>query len=181
MNLEALVFYSLAALVLASALGVVALKNAVHSALCLGLALAGVAGIFASLGADFLFAGQVLIYVSGIAVLIVFVVMLLGRASDLHLRQVNRQWMAALLICGIAFLGLWRVLGVFRGVVRASAPQPTTRPLGILMMGDYALPFELISLVLLAALLGAVFFSHVERQKPKEGSDTPPPQGGRHL
>jgi len=162
MNLEAIVFYSMAFLVLASAVAVVTHRNTVHSSLFLGLSLAGVAGIFASLSADFLFAGQILIYVSGIAVLIMFVVMLLGRASDLHLRQVNNQWLAALLICGISLAGLWRIASGFSATHSGGGAQPTTKLLGLLMMSDLAVPFEVVSLVLTAALLGAIFFCHVE-------------------
>ena len=155
-------FYSLAAVTLAGALLVVTLRNTVHSALALGLCLAGVAGIFADLGADFLFSGQLLIYVGGIAVLIVFVVMLLGRASDLHLRQVNQQWAAALLICAITGLGLWRMAKLFLHLPASVPAAGTTRAIGLLLLGDYALPFEIISLMLLAALLGAIFFSRQE-------------------
>ncbi|MEK7859059.1 MAG: NADH-quinone oxidoreductase subunit J [Elusimicrobiota bacterium] len=162
--LAPLVFYSLAAVVLLSALAVVTLRNTVHSALSLGLCLLGVAGLFASLGADFLFAGQILIYVGGIAVLIMFVVMLLGRASDLHLRQVNNQWMAGLLICGISLFGLLHVIGLFSKTTATVSPVPSTRLLGLLLMSDYAVPFELISLVLLASLLGAIFFSKAEAE-----------------
>lgn len=161
--LEQIAFYSLSAVVLLSALCVVLHKNTVHSSLFLGLSLAGVAGLYATLGADFLFAAQVMVYVSGIAVLVMFVVMLLGRASDLHLRQVNELWMAALLICAISGAGLMKAASLFRGVGAAAAPRPSTAEIGRLFLGDYLLPFELVSLVLLAALLGAVFFSHVER------------------
>jgi len=161
--IEQIVFYSLSALVLLSALAVVLHKNTVHSSLFLGLSLAGVAGLFASLGADFLFAAQIMVYVSGIAVLVMFVVMLLGRASDLHLRQVNEFWMAALLICVIASAGLLRIAGSYAGTAASAAPVPSTAVIGKLFLGDYLLPFELVSLILLAALLGAVFFSHSER------------------
>lgn len=160
--IEFIIFYSLAALVLSSALAVVTMRNTVHSALFLGLCLAGVAGLFGSLGADFLFAGQILIYVGGIAVLVMFVVMLLGRASDLHLRQVNNQWLAGLLICGISLVGLLHIIRLFAHRSVSGAPVPSTRLIGMLMMSDYAVPFELISLVLLAALLGAIFFSRRE-------------------
>lgn len=160
-----IIFYSLAAVVVLSALAVVTMRNTVHSALFLGLSLAGVGGLFAMLGADFLFAAQVLVYVGGIAVLIMFVVMLLGRASDLHLRQVNSQWAAALFICAIAAVGLWRVAHGYGPVPAPSPAAPTTAGLGRLFMSDYAIPFELVSLVLTAALLGAVFFSHVEKEK----------------
>jgi NADH:ubiquinone oxidoreductase subunit 6 (subunit J) len=161
--IEQIVFYSLSTLVLLSALAVVLHKNTVHSSLFLGLSLAGVAGLFAALGADFLFAAQIMVYVSGIAVLVMFVVMLLGRASDLHLRQVNEFWMAALLICAIASVGLLKIARSHAGTLAAAAPSPSTRIIGKLFLGDYLVPFELVSLILLAALLGAVFFSHSDR------------------
>lgn len=162
---EQVVFYSLASLTVISALLVVTMRNTVHSALFLGLALAGVGGIFALLGADFLFGAQVMVYVGGIAVLIMFAVMLLGRASDLHLRQVNNQWLAGLLICGVAAVGFWRIVRAFAHKAPASAYPATTAPIGRLMLGDYAVPFELVSLVLTAALLGAVFFSATEKKR----------------
>ena len=162
--LEHIVFYSIAAVTVLSAILVVTLRNTVHSALFLGLCLAGVAGLFATLGADFLFAGQLLIYVGGIAVLIMFVVMLLGRASDLHLRQVNNQWMAGLLIVAVSFYGLQRIAGLF-SAAKAAPSGPTTHALGLLLMGDYAVPFELISIVLMAALLGAIFFGHSSKEE----------------
>ena len=165
--IETIAFYCMAAVALAGALLVVSVRNTVHSALALGLSLSGVAGVFACLGADFLFAGQLLIYVGGIAILIVFVVMLLGRTSDRHLRQVNEQWAAALLVCAITGAGLWRLAGLYSRATSSVPATATTRAIGLLMLGDYALPFELISLVLLAALLGAVFFT----RKPEGGKD----------
>jgi NADH:ubiquinone oxidoreductase subunit 6 (subunit J) len=162
MIVDSIAFYSMAAVALTGAVLVVTLRNTVHSALALGLSLSGVAGIFAILGADFLFAAQMLIYVGAIAVLIVFVVMLLGRASDRTLRQVNRQWAAALLICAITAAGLLHLAGRFWHAKAPAAGGPTTRAIGLLMLGDYALCFELVSVVLLAALLGAVFFSRKE-------------------
>lgn len=161
--LEHIVFYSLAALTIASALGVVLHRNAVHSSLFLGLCLAGVGGLYAMLGADFLFGAQVMVYVSGIAVLIMFVVMLLGRGSDLHLRQVNDRWMAALLICAVAAFGLSKIARAYCGTFATVVATPGTRSVGKLFLGEYLLPFELISLVLIAALLGAVFFSRSEK------------------
>ncbi|MDE2292377.1 MAG: NADH-quinone oxidoreductase subunit J, partial [Elusimicrobia bacterium] len=129
------------------------------SALFLGLCLAGVAGLFASLGSDFLFAAQILIYVSGVAVLVLFVVLLAGRHSELHLRQTNRQWVPALAIAGTALWALSRLSEAFRGVAASTPAHPTTAALGRLLMGEYAVPFELVSLILLAALVGAVVFS----------------------
>lgn len=161
--LEQIVFWSLSALVLLSALGVVLQRNAVHSSLFLGLSLAGVAGIYGSLGADFLFGAQVMVYVSGIAVLVMFVVMLLGRASDLHLRQVNERWAAAVLVCGVAAVGMLKVARLHSATLATASTKPSTHDLGRLFLGEWLLPFELISLVLLAALLGAVFFTRTEK------------------
>ncbi len=163
--IESAIFYGSAAVTLVSALLVVTLRNTVHAALFLGLTLAGVGGLFAGLGADFLFAAQIMIYVGGIAILVIFVVMLMGRASDLNLRQVNDQWLAGLLICGVTLAGLLRVFSVFSRTDHLAPPEPTTAPLGRLLMSDLAVPFELISLVLIAALLGAVFFSRPEGKK----------------
>ena len=169
--MEVLVFYILATVTLLSALGVVLLRNVLHSALLLGLCLAGVAGLFACLGADFLFASQLLIYVGGVAVLILFVVLLSGRGPELRLRQVNDHWFAALLIGLATFGGMWRYIAPFASTRAELPPKPTTARLGELLLRDLALPFELISLILIAALIGAVLFSH---QTPEE----PDPAGG---
>jgi len=163
--MEAFVFYILAAVVVISALGVVLLRNVLHSALLLGLALLGVAGIFGSLGADFLFAAQIVIYVGGIAVLVLFVVMLAGRKSELTRPQTNGQWAAALLICCGILWGAWGYLSAFRGVTAAAPARPTTAAIGRLLMGDLAVPFELISLILVVALVGAVLFTRVEEDE----------------
>lgn len=156
--IEHIVFYMLAAVIILSALGVVLLPGVMHSALALGLCLAGVAGVFASLGADFIFAAQILVYVGGIAVLILFVVLLAGRISDRARRQINEQWMAAVFICGIFIWSFWRIAGQFAGLKTESEPAPTVRAIADAMLGDYAVPFELISLVLLASMTGAVLF-----------------------
>ena len=162
---EAIAFYSISAVVLIAALGVVLHRNTVHSSLFLGLSLAGVGGLYALLGCDFLFAGQIMVYVSGIAVLVMFVVMLLGRSSDLHLRQVNDFWKAALLICVIASAGLLKIARPFNHALPVGAVTASTRSIGRLFLSEYLLPFELVSLVLLAALLGAVFFSHADKSE----------------
>jgi NADH-quinone oxidoreductase subunit J len=163
--LDQIVFYSLAILTLGSALAVVLHRNTVHSSLFLGLSLAAVAGLYASLGADFLFGAQIMVYVSGIAVLVMFVVMLLGRASDLHLRQVNERWMVSLLVCCVASVGLFKVSRLYSTTFAVGATRPGTHDIGRLFMGEWLMPFELISLVLLAALLGAVFFTRTENAR----------------
>lgn len=161
---EAIVFFLLSGVVLGSALCTVLMRNVLHSALFLGLSLAGVAGIFATLSADFLFGAQILIYVSGIAVLILFVVLLSGRASDLLVRQVNEQWFAAAAVCALIGWAVLRVVEPFTATRGTGPMEPTTEALGRLLLGDLAFPFELVSIVLLAALVGAVYFTQTDRE-----------------
>lgn len=181
--MELVVFYSLSAVTVLSALAVVLLRNVLHSSLFLGLALAGVAGLFASLGADFLFAVQILVYVSGVAVLVVFVVMLAGRASELRRIQVNKQWVGALVVCGIIFCGMRSLLSGYGDRAASGMAVETTRELGRILIGRspadaeyglYALPFELISLILIVSLLGAILFTSPEADRLSPQS----PQGG---
>ena len=162
--IDQLVFFGLAAVILGGALCVVTMRNVVHSSLFLGVSLAGVAGLYMSLGADFVAAAQILIYVSGIAVLILFVVMLAGRASDLLMRQVNDQWPIALLICAILLFCGIKAFAPYRIFIAAASMEPTTAALGRLLLGDLAFPFELISIILMVALAGTVYFSRTESE-----------------
>jgi len=161
---EQIVFYLLAAVILLSALGVVLLPTLMHSALALGLCLAGVAGIFASLGSDFVFAAQILVFVGGIAVLILFVVLLAGSVSDRATRQVNAQWLPSLLICGLFLWAFLKIPVYFAGITARTAAAPTVKALAGLLLGEYAVPFELISVVLLASMTGAVLFGRRKAQ-----------------
>lgn len=154
----------LSAVILLSALGVVLLPGVMHSALCLGLCLAGVAGIFASLGADFIFAAQILVYVGGIAVLILFVVLLAGSASDLVTRQINDSWLPSLFICAAFLWSFLKVTVYFSGIAASTLPVPAVKFIAAALLGDYAVPFELISLVLLASMTGAVLFGRRKAQ-----------------
>lgn len=154
----------LASVIVLSALGVVLLPGLMHSALSLGLCLAGVAGIFASLGSDFIFAAQILVYVGGIAVLILFVVLLAGSVSDKVTRQINEAWLPSLLICAAFFWSFLKITGYFSGISAQSSPAPTVKAIAGLLLGDYAVPFELISIVLLASMTGAVLFGRRKAQ-----------------
>ncbi len=163
-----LAFYLLATVTLAAALCVVTLRNVLHSSLSLGLCLAGVAGVFATLGADFVFVSQILVYVGGIAVLVLFVVLLAARQSENFLRQTNQQWLAAVLLAGASLWGMARYVELYRGHTAPAAASPTTRAIAKLMLTDLAVPFELVSLVLLAALAGAILYSHHDKEEEPE-------------
>jgi NADH:ubiquinone oxidoreductase subunit 6 (subunit J) len=161
----AIVFWVLAGVIVSGAIGVVAFRNIMHSALSLGVTLLGVAGVFLLLGGDFLAAVQVTVYVSGILVLMLFVVMLTQRLYDRSLAQTNEQVLPAAILCLLILVPL---LCVFlrtdfdRILVK---PQTTVAMLGRLLLTDYVVPFEVASVLLLAAMVGAILLT---RRTPGE-------------
>ncbi len=163
MSTTTVAFYLLAAFTTASALGVALAHNIVYSAFALMGALLGTAGIFVLLGADFLGLVQLLVYVGGILVLSLFAIMLTHRIADVQVsnRSVGRGFAAVLV--GMVFVGLVRTtLRTTWAGGRADALQPTTYGVGNAFLTDYILPFEIASLVLLVALIGAVMVSRKE-------------------
>src|SRR5579862_1774444 len=98
--IEKIVFFALAAVTLGSSILVVTLKNIFHAALWLVVSLSGIAAFYALLGADFLFAVQILLYAGGVMVVLLFVVLLSGQPSDWTGRPLNHQWLSALLAGG---------------------------------------------------------------------------------
>jgi NADH-quinone oxidoreductase subunit J len=158
--IETIIFAILAALVVFPAIFVVTVKNVFHSALWLIVSLFGVAGIYAMLAADFLFAVQLLVYVGGVMVLLIFVVLLSGKPSDWTGRQTNEKTWLAALFSGFLVAAVGSVIAGWPiSSSPAAEPAVTTGALGKLLLTDMLLPFEFISLILIAALVGAVFFS----------------------
>lgn len=157
--IESVIFYLLAAMVVIPALLVVTMKNVFHSALWLIASLMGVAGIYAMLAADFLFAVQLMVYAGGIMVVLLFVVLLSGTPADWSIRQLNEKAGPALLFSLFFVTLLGTALYRWPVVQFSVAPEPTTGPLGELLLGDMVLPFEVVALVLVVALVGAVYFS----------------------
>jgi NADH-quinone oxidoreductase subunit J len=162
-SLTAAVFYLLAAVTVGSALGVAFANNVVYSAFALMGTLLGVAAIFVLLGADFLGVVQLLVYVGGILVLTLFAVMLTHRIADVHVsnRAVGR--LPALVLVGAVLAWMLTVAARATWVVGTPPPPaPTTYGIGDAFLTDYVLPFEVASVVLLAALIGAVVVSRKE-------------------
>jgi NADH:ubiquinone oxidoreductase subunit 6 (subunit J) len=156
------VFYLLAAFTVAAGLGVVFTTNVVHSALALMGTLLGVAAMFVLLGADFLGVVQLLVYVGGILVLTLFAVMLTSRVDvRVSNRAVGRLPAAAVAL--VVFVAMTRAITTATWVAGApGAPKPTVYGIGSAFLGSYVLPFEIASLVLLVALIGAVVVSRKE-------------------
>jgi NAD(P)H-quinone oxidoreductase subunit 6 len=163
MEISTAVFYLIAIITVGSAVVVAFSRNIIYSAFSLLGTFAGVAGLYVFLGADFVAAVQVLIYVGGILVLILFAVMLTHRITDVEItnRAVGR--LPGLLVVGV-FLALLvqTILETPWVKVKEVAHQPTTAQIGDLFLETYLLPFELASLVLLAAMIGAVVLSRKE-------------------
>ena len=159
-----LIFYLLSFIIIVSAIYVVTLRNIFHSALFLILALFGVAGIYILLGAEFLAAVQVLIYVGAVAILMIFAIMLTSQLASKKISQSNEQVTLAVFVCAgflLASLGslaysVWRLSD-------SALPENNTMTIGKLLMTDYVLPFEVVSVVLLAAMIGAIVLARREK------------------
>ena len=163
MELAAVIFYLVAAVTVGSAAMVAFSRNIIYSAFSLLGAFAGVAGIYVFLGADFVAAVQLLIYVGGILVLILFAVMLTHRITDVKITNRAAGEIPALAIVAV-LIGL--LVQTIRQTPWAKAKEvlyvPTSAKIGDMFLQDYLLPFELASLVLLAALIGAVVLARKE-------------------
>lgn len=137
---------------------VVTQRNVFHAALFLIVSFFGVAGLYVLLEAPFLAAAQLFIYVGGIAILIIFAIMLTRDMMNPDAPGANSQWLAAALIavalCGV--LG-WTVLNHNWGTPAGPAPQNTIVILGNTLVDaeGLVLPFEVASVLLLVALVGA--------------------------
>jgi NADH-quinone oxidoreductase subunit J len=157
------VFYLLAAVTVGSAAVVAFSRNIVYSAFSLVGTFAGAAGIYVFLGADFVAAVQILIYVGGILVLVLFAVMLTHRIADVQITNRSVGKIPALITTGILIVILVQTIQETSWVkAKEISDAPTTARIGDLFLGTYLLPFELASLVLLVALIGAVFLSRKE-------------------
>ena len=163
MDLSTAVFYLVTILTVGSAFMVAFSRNIIYSAFSLLGTFAGVAGLYVFLGADFVAGVQLLIYVGGILVLILFAVMLTHRITDVEITNRAAGRIPALIITGLfLFLLIQAVRDTPWVKVKEIVYQPTTAKIGDLFLESYLLPFELASLVLLGALIGAVVLSRKE-------------------
>ncbi len=163
MTLADLPFYLLAAITLISAAGVAFSPNIVHSAFSLMGTFLGVAGLYAMLAADFVAVVQVLVYVGGILVLLLFAVMLTHRISDVRISNRSVGVVPSLaIIVVIATVMIKAVVSANWKTIEVVGAKPTTYGIGNAFLNEYVLPFELASVVLLASLIGAVVLSRKE-------------------
>ena len=156
-------FIIISSIVIISALCVVLFKELIYSALSMVGCFLGVAGLFVMLHAELVAAAQVLIYVGAISVLIIFAIMLTShRTGDLKLYFHNQAWVAAP-ICAIAAVALVVIMATADYNATSEAQNPADEQIASLLFNEYAFPFELVSLALLVAMVGAVLLAKKEK------------------
>lgn len=163
MTVEALAFWIPAILLIVSSLAVVLSKNLFHSVLWLALALTCTAGIFLGLEAEFLAAVQLLLYAGGIVTIVVFAIVVTERLVGERLSHTSRHLVGGGLVAAV-FVAL-----VASAITRATLPQARpamtgdlTRTIGESVLTRHVLSFELLAMLMLAAMLGAVYFARPE-------------------
>ena len=160
---EQIIFLIVALVTLVSALRVVTTGNLVHAALWLIATLFGVAVIFALLDAGFLAVVQVVVYIGAIAILFIFAVMLTRKDMRDQGPQLNKNWWLGALLAVLTFGGLYFLLQGWSGLSKTAADLPSgfdaVGELGNALVSPnaYVLPFEVASVLLVAALVGAVY------------------------
>jgi len=153
-------FYLLAGLTIASGLAVILRKNPVHSALALIVTLLAQAGLYLMLYAPFVAGVQIILYAGGIMVLFLFVIMLVNIERSQKEEQFNKQWIvgiiAALALGGLLVAVYTRGQALFPSHAVQIPEQSNTQQIGVMLYGDYMFAFEIASLLLLVAIIGAV-------------------------
>lgn len=169
MNYYDIIFYFFAAVTILSAGVVVLSRNIMYSAFALMFTFFGVAGLYVLLNADFIAIAQVLIYVGGILVLMLFGVMLTNKVINVDIRGSMLSSIGLWIVGGIAGIAGGALFGALYltdwNFIRGNPTQATTiNDLGSMLMTTYILPFEVISIVLLVALVGAAFIARKEKK-----------------
>jgi NADH-quinone oxidoreductase subunit J len=147
---------------------VVSLKNIFHCALFLILCLFSVAGIFILLGAEFLAAAQVLIYVGAVAILMIFAIMLTSNLASEKIQQSNENVLVGFFVCvTFAISAVMLLAKTYEGVwgkmtITEPLPSQNIATLGKYLMTKFMLPFEVVSVLLLAAMIGAIVLARKE-------------------
>jgi NADH-quinone oxidoreductase subunit J len=155
------IFYVLAFIIVVSAFMVVFTKNVIHSAFALFFTLFSVAGLYVLLNADFLAITQIMIYVGGILILLIFGVMLTTKITDINLKTKNINQVSSILFSsGIIGIMIFIILTTKWNVRQnPEVHAETVSKIGTAFLSDYLLPFEIASIVLLVALIGSAMYS----------------------
>jgi len=160
---ETVGFWAVAVVLLASSLAVVITPNLFHAVLFLAVALVSTGGVFLLLEAPFLFGVQLLLYAGGVVTVMVFAIMLTERMVGERITQASRYIVNGVLVSAAVLAAIVGLL--VRRPGEALAPQTvpdTTVAIGGALVGRFAGPFELLAVLLVAALLGAIYLARTE-------------------
>jgi NADH-quinone oxidoreductase subunit J len=162
--MEQALFWPLAALIVVAALLTITRRNALMSALFLAVSLIGVAMLYVALHAEFLFAVQILVYTGGVMVLFLFVIMLVDSERFEHVRPWVRRWWLplAFVVATVAMLAVRALQGQTRQAQSAMPGHGSLAAVSRVLLTGYLLPFELLSVLLLVAMIGAIVLSKKE-------------------
>ena len=160
---EPIAFWTLAVVLVGSALAVVLSKNLFHAVLWLALALTGTAGIFLLLDAEFLAAVQLLLYAGGVITVVVFAIVVTERLVGERLSQTSRHLAGGGIVAAALLWLIVRTIGA-RPLTMTRPPLAgdVTRMIGESVLTRFVLPFELLGVLMLAAMLGAMYFARPE-------------------
>lgn len=171
MSAMQITFLLIGALTLAAAVMVATARKIMHAALWLVLALGGVAAIFATLEAGFFAIMQVVVYIGAIAILIIFAVMLTRKVMEDIGPQVNKNWPLAFLASALILGGLIYLLSNWQGFLSSAQALPeggenlTQFGQALVSPTGFVVPFEVASILLVAALIGGIFVASEPKEK----------------
>lgn len=156
MGIYDFIFYLFAAITVLSAFFVVTTRNVVHAAFYLLFTLFGVAGIYALLGADFVAIVQLIVYIGGILILMIFGVMITNKITQVDIKTGTIHTLPAAIAVGL-FTGIIGavILNTNWFQIESEMPESTLSALGGMLINEYVLIFELLGILLLIALVGA--------------------------
>ena len=158
-----IVFWFFVVMTIAAALTVVLSKNLIYAAIALLVTFLGIASMYVFLWADFMAGTQVMIYIGGILILLLFGIMLTTKITSVRISHTNVQRGIGALIVVAIFSGLiWMINFTPWLQISSQEPQQTVHDIGTLLMTDFLLPFEVASVLLLGALIGAVVLARKE-------------------
>ena len=158
-----IVFWFFVIMTIGAALMVVLSKNLIYAAIALLITFLGVAAMYVFLWADFMAGTQVMIYIGGILILLLFGIMLTTKITSVRISHTNVQRGVGALIVAAIFMGLVWMINITPWInIPTQEPQQTVYSIGTLLMTDFLLPFEVASVLLLGALIGAAVLARKE-------------------
>ncbi|MFH0734720.1 MAG: NADH-quinone oxidoreductase subunit J [bacterium] len=169
MSLYNIFFYLFALITLTSGLFVVSSKNVVHSGFYLLFTFFGVSGLYVLLGADFIAVTQIMVYIGGILILLLFGVMITNKITNIEIKSGSINVLPAIVGVGVFSGALVSILTRTNwSETDKSFPDTTINALGKLLITDYILVFELLAILLLVALIGATSIARRNKENTSE-------------